>query len=101
MASEAVWESDKGVFLRVIVRPMSKKREFLAKVNENDIVANLRSPARDGKANTELVKRLSKHLGLSTINVTLVSGHKSREKTILIHGLDRIQVLQKLKLVHN
>ena len=101
MASEAVWESEKGVFLRVIVRPMSKEREFLAMVNERDIVANLKSPAREGKANTELVKRLSKHLGLSTSNVTLVSGHKSKEKTILILGLDRIQVLQKLKLVHN
>ncbi|MHA1904969.1 MAG: DUF167 domain-containing protein [Candidatus Thorarchaeota archaeon] len=100
MVSEAVWETGKGVFLRVIVKPMSKEREFLT-VNVNDIVANLKNPARDGKANTELVKRLSKHLGLSSSNVTLVSGYKSREKTVLIQGLDRIQVLQKLKLLHN
>lgn len=84
MDREAVWESEDGVFLRVLVRPKSTLKNLISEVNESLVVVNLKSPAREGKANSELLKRLAKILDVSTSDLRLVAGQKSREKTILI-----------------
>ena len=84
MTHGPVWDNEKGVFIRVVVRPRSKEREFVAEVTSEFVHVNLSSPAREGKANTELIKRMAKTLGVSTGDITLVSGHKSREKTLFI-----------------
>jgi len=73
MHKDALWETEEGTHLRVLVKPKSTSREFVA-------------GAREGKANTELLKRLSKVLGISTGDIRLISGHKSREKTLVIKG---------------
>ncbi|TFH08525.1 MAG: YggU family protein [Candidatus Thorarchaeota archaeon] len=96
MDAGPVWMSEKGTFLRVIVNPNSKKSELVAEKNLDSISINLVSPAKEGKANTELVKRLSKLLKISTSSIKLVTGHKSREKILLIHGLSAEEVEQKL-----
>ena len=90
--------SKKGTFLRVIVKPNSKKMELIAERNPDSVLINLAGPAKEGKANTELVKRLSKLLKISTSSIRLVSGHKSREKILLIDGLSAEEVEQKLAL---
>ena len=86
MNRDAVWESEDGVFLRVFVKPKSTQKKLISDIVENALVVNLKSPAREGKANSELLKRLSKVLEISTGDLRLVAGHKSREKTILILG---------------
>ena len=60
---------------------------------------NLKGPAREGKANTELVKRLAKHLGLSTADIALVAGHKSRDKTLVVSSMKPEEVLARLSNV--
>ncbi|MFW9967948.1 MAG: DUF167 domain-containing protein [Candidatus Thorarchaeota archaeon] len=86
MHNNALWETEEGTHIRVLVKPKSASSEFIAGVSDNALVVNLRSPAREGKANTELLKRLSKVLSISTGDIRLVSGHKSREKTLVIMG---------------
>ncbi len=98
MDSGPVWMSEKGTFLRVIVKPNSKKKELIAEKNPYSIIINLAGPAKEGKANTELVKRLSKLLKISTSSIKLVSGHKSREKILLIDGLNAEEVEKKLAI---
>ncbi|MHA2358875.1 MAG: DUF167 domain-containing protein [Candidatus Thorarchaeota archaeon] len=83
----AIWESESGTFLRVIVRPNSREKNFVAEISPEAILVNLKSPAREGKANSELVKRLAKVLTISTGNIRLVAGHKSKEKTLLVESL--------------
>ncbi|MGD2072589.1 MAG: DUF167 domain-containing protein [Candidatus Thorarchaeota archaeon] len=95
MDDKTVWESDAGTFLKIHVRPKSRKRVFL-EITEREILANLKSPARGGKANLELLKRLSKLLGLSTGNLRIVKGYKSRSKIILIQGLSTDEVITHL-----
>ncbi|MFW9927031.1 MAG: DUF167 domain-containing protein [Candidatus Thorarchaeota archaeon] len=94
--STAIWESEKGTFIRFLVRPNSKEREFIAEISPEIIVVNLRSPAREGKANAELVKRLAKLLGISTSSIRLVSGHKTKDKTFLIDELSIQDIETKL-----
>ena len=96
MDSGPVWMSEKGTFLRVIVKPNSKEKQFIAERNPDSISINLAGPAKEGKANTELVKRLSKLLKVSTSAIRLVAGHKSREKILLIDGLSAEEVEHKL-----
>ncbi|MHA2141481.1 MAG: DUF167 domain-containing protein [Candidatus Thorarchaeota archaeon] len=92
MHKDAVWEAAEGVFLRVLVKPKSSAKEFIAEVSDEALVINLRSPAREGKANTELLKRLSKILGVSTGDMKLVSGQKSKEKIIFIESKTIVEV---------
>jgi len=101
MPRHAVWENEKGAFLRVIARPRSKRKDFVFGVDDESLIVNLTSPAREGKANTELLKRLSKLLGVSVGRVSLASGHKSREKTVFIEGMTADHVVNVLQEVTN
>jgi len=96
MDSKPVWMSEKGTFLRVIVKPNSKEKQLIAEINLDSILINLTGPAREGKANTELVKKLSKILKISSSAIRIVAGHKSREKILLIDGLSTEEVEQRL-----
>jgi hypothetical protein len=86
MDEKTLWKSNTGIFLKIYVKPRSRKRSFL-EVSNDEIVVNLQSPAKDGKANTELLKKLSKLFHVSAGNVRIVSGHKSKMKTIFIEGI--------------
>lgn len=97
--TKAIWETARGTLLRVIVRPNSKTGNLIAEVTPEAIHINLSAPARDGKANVELLKRLSKMLGLSTADISIVAGHRSREKTLLVVGVDQEHLSKKLATV--
>jgi hypothetical protein len=38
----------------------------------------------DGAANIEIIKKLAKHFGVSSANIEIKSGHRSKEKIIEI-----------------
>lgn len=87
-----------GVVLNVFVKPKSGKSEVFLDENEEFIVMFLKSPPTGGKANKELVKILSKALGLSSSKIKIVKGLKSREKQVLIEeDLTFSEVLERLK----
>lgn len=91
-----IWMNEKGTFLRIIVKPNSKEKVLISEMTDESILVNLTGPAREGKANTELVKRLSKKLGVSSSEVHIVSGHKSREKVLLIDGMSKKEIEDRL-----
>lgn len=97
MSKSVVSESKEGCLLRVRVRPNSGKKGFIEEITEEYMLINLRSPAREGKANTELLKRLARHLDVSTTDLALVAGTKVREKVILVRNITSKRVLAKLK----
>ncbi|MFQ5834139.1 MAG: DUF167 domain-containing protein [Candidatus Thorarchaeota archaeon] len=101
MSRHAVWENDEGTFLRVTARPRSKRREIVLDLDDESLVVNLTSPAREGKANTELLRLLAKLLKVSAGKLKLVRGRKSREKTILAEGLTAESVVRLLREVTN
>lgn len=101
MNKRIAWESDKGTFLVVVVRPSSREKQLVHSVSDAEIVINLAGPAREGRANTELIKRLSKSLQVSSSSVTIVAGHKSREKTLLFQEISASDLVQRLSALHN
>ena len=101
MAEAPVWETDSGIYVRVVVKLRSNERELVSEITDRAIVINLKSPAREGKANAELLKRVSKLLHISTGDVMIVAGHKSREKTIQVGGVNHKQILRAFQAVTN
>ncbi len=101
MSGGSVRDTNKGVLVRVRVRPRSKESGLILDLDENELTVNLRSPAREGKANTELLRLLAKLLKVSAGKLKLVRGRKSREKTILVEGLTAERVVGLLREVTN
>lgn len=52
----------------------------------------------EGEANTELVKYMSKVLGLRKSDVRLDKGSRSRNKTLVVTGISREDIL---KILHS
>ena len=87
----------RSVVLNVFVKPKSGRSEVFFDENEGFIVVFLKSPPMGGKANKELVKILSKKLGLSSSKIKIVKGLKSREKQVEIEeDLTFSEVLKRL-----
>jgi len=56
----------------------------LVRMDGDKILVGLTSRPEKGKANTELVKKLAKHFSVSSSQVKIVSGLKSRRKIVEI-----------------
>jgi len=80
-----------GCLVTVIVHPGSKKPGVIIE----DGVPSIRvsSPPLEGRANEEIVKLFKKKLKLK---VTIVSGHRSKRKTLFFHNTRCSEVVEKL-----
>jgi uncharacterized protein (TIGR00251 family) len=66
---------------------------------DNSILhVKIAAPPVKGKANKELVLFLSQIIGVSKSSISIKSGLTSRRKVIAINGLDRDQIVERLKL---
>lgn len=68
--------------ISVKVKPGCKQASRLEKQEDGSYVAFLHARAHDGEANTELMRLLSKELGVAKTQFTIVSGAKGRDKII-------------------
>ncbi|NDB31866.1 MAG: DUF167 domain-containing protein [Nitrososphaeria archaeon] len=59
-------------------------RQDFVEVVDNHITIGVTAKPVGGKANKEIIKKLAKHFGVSSSNVVIKSGHKSKEKIIEI-----------------
>lgn len=57
----------------------------------------LHAPAVDNKANEALVAWLAEHLGVPRRQLEIVSGHTSRQKKVVIQGVNLQSVIRLLK----
>ncbi|TFF91519.1 DUF167 domain-containing protein [Candidatus Thorarchaeota archaeon] len=96
MSDEALWEGEAGTFVRVVVKTESREEKLVAGVLPRFVEINLKNPARKGKANKELLKRLADVLDCSTSEIAIASGHRSREKILLIAGRSASEVRHTL-----
>ncbi len=80
-------ENREGVIIEVFVKPNSPK--FEVKLENEEIVVRSTEEPTKGKVNKEIVKELSR---LFKTKVELVSGSTSRQKRLLIIGVDKKKV---------
>lgn len=83
-----------AITLEIKVFPKSGRCELKQDKNGR-LKFYLKSAPEKGKANKELVKFLAKTLGVPQIEIALLHGELSRNKTILFHSIDSLEVLYK------
>ncbi len=75
------------------VRVVPNAKRFGVALRDGVPVIRVPAPAEGNRANACLVRELEKRLG---VRVTIVAGHKSREKTLAFEGLTGEQALTRL-----
>ncbi len=83
--------------IRVRVLPRASGNQVLG-IEGNVFKVKLTAPPVEGKANKALQKFLAKKLGVPKTGVEIVSGERSRVKSIRIHGLSPEDVEERLKV---
>jgi uncharacterized protein (TIGR00251 family) len=78
------------LILRIKVQPRSS-REGFSEILGDRIKLCLNAPPVDGKANTQLIRYLSKYFGVARQHVDILSGETSREKRVQVHAPARNQ----------
>ena len=81
--------------IEVRVQPRAKRNAIEA-VAGGPVKAYVTAPPEGGKANQAVVALLAKTLGLAKGRVTIVQGHRGRNKRVRIDGLTEEDVLQRL-----
>ena len=89
--------SESNSVIRVKVLPRSSVNQVVGD-EEGVIKVKLTAPPVEGKANKALVQFLSKQLGVARRDVEIVSGERSRIKSIRINGLSMEDVKGRLKV---
>jgi uncharacterized protein (TIGR00251 family) len=80
----SIKENENGVILTIFVKPNSSK--FKIELNEEEIVIYATEKPENGKVNREILKEFTK---LFHVQVELISGVTSREKKMLIKGMNK------------
>ena len=94
--SKFLKDTPKKTTIEVKVLPRSSKDEIVEKKN-GVYKIKLTAPAIEGKANKALMKLLAKKLGLPKREIRIVSGERSRIKSIRIDLLTLEQVNKLLQ----
>jgi uncharacterized protein len=70
--------------MQVKVKPNAKVSQLI-EAEDGSLIAQLRSPPVEGKANAELIQLLAEKFQVSRSQVRIYSGQRSRVKYIEIH----------------
>jgi uncharacterized protein len=81
-----------GTLLSIFVKPNSPK--FKIELDGDEIIVYATEEPEKGKVNKEIIKELTR---LFHSKVELISGFASKEKQLLIKGLEKAQIEEFLK----
>jgi uncharacterized protein (TIGR00251 family) len=87
---------DKSSILEITVCPKSSRNEIYLH-EDGSVRVYLNAPPVDNRANIECVKLFSKTLKLPKTRITIMKGEKSRKKSLLVVGMDHVEVWDKLR----
>jgi uncharacterized protein (TIGR00251 family) len=96
--ADALLETRQGTLITLDVSAGAKTSAFPAGYNEwrKAIGCRVTAPAVDGKANRAVITLVSKRLGVPTARVHIESGTTSSQKRVLVEGLGRTELLERL-----
>lgn len=88
-------ETPGGVLLSVKLQPRASKNEICEPLGD-ELKIKVTAPPVDAAANEALIELLAKKLDCPRGRVELVRGHKSRHKSLKLHGFKPEEVLQAI-----
>lgn len=83
--------------LEVRVVPRARRTE-IAGEREGALVVRVREPPLDDRANKAVCKLIAKELGVPTGRVSIVRGHRARQKMLRVEGIDQAALRSALGL---
>ena len=83
-------------YLKIRVIPGAKANKIDGMNPENALKLRVTAKPLEGKANDAVVELLSDFLGLKKSDVLIKSGFKSRNKTVVIYGLNSEEIHKNL-----
>lgn len=86
-----------GASFAVKVAPRASQNK-ISQIADGALKVRLTAPPVEGAANQALVKLLAKALGLPRSKVRVIKGFKSRDKRILVEGLEPGQIIRLLDI---
>jgi len=84
----------KCIEITVYVKPKASKRKLIA--NENELVFFTAQPPEKGRANSDLLKYISKLTGISQRNIAIIRGERQRVKILRICGAELNEFVNKI-----
>jgi len=95
--SNSIRTVEDSVFLDLDVTPNSAQPGLKGYNRWRDrLIIKLRSRARKGQANTELIMLLSTILNIDIKQLSIIKGEHTAQKTVELIGLDRTQVINRI-----
>ena len=81
-----------GTLLNLRVSPGAQYTSFAGAYGEDAIKLRVAAPPVKGKANAEAERYVAELLGVTTSAVSVVSGASSRNKAVLVRGIETEEV---------
>lgn len=72
--------------INITVKPNSKKGPLIEVLGDESLIVYIREIAVDSQANEALIKLLAKHYKIAKNKISIVRGHTSRHKVIMVDG---------------
>ena len=94
----AITEAESGSVLALSVNPGAKLDLFPAGYNpwRSTILCQVRAAAVEGKANQAVISLVAATLAMPRTAITVLSGHRSSKKLVLVQGLHRQVLIERL-----
>jgi uncharacterized protein len=89
-------DGKRGVAMAVRVTPRASQNEVTAIQEDGTVKVRLASGAKEGEANTALVKYLAEVLGVAPSKIEIVAGESGRDKLISILDMDKDELQNRL-----
>lgn len=86
----------RGVAIPIRVTPRASRNEVVEILSDQTVKIRLKAPPVEGKANEELIKFLSKILGVPKSNLEIVAGATGRDKLVSVLDITDAEVHKKI-----
>lgn len=94
--SEILRETPKGIIISVKVQPKAAQTQIMG-IEGSALKIRLHALPEKGKANKELIRFLSKTLGLSSSYLEIVSGGTFSQKKVFVQKISLKEIIKKLE----
>lgn len=94
---EWIKEKNGCLYIRIHLQPRASKNEIIG-IHGDSLKVRLTSPPVEGAANSHVIEFFAKRLGVQRSKITILSGEKSRHKTLKIEGLTKSEAASSIGL---
>jgi uncharacterized protein (TIGR00251 family) len=97
--SKVVKKHQNGATINLFVTPGASDIIFPAGLNKwrNSIEIKVKAPAKDSKANKEVIKTIANFTSKPIKDIYIISGSKNRLKTVFVKGITVDDITKRLK----